>query len=44
MTAKLWLAATLCAAAGTLDPLAIVSPTVVVSADDRARLDRGELV
>ena len=44
MTGKLWAAALLCATTGTLDPLAIVAPTVVVSADDRARLDRGELV
>jgi hypothetical protein len=44
MTGKLWVAAMLCAAAGTLDPLAIVAPTVAVSADERARLDRGDVV
>ena len=45
MTRRLCVAAMLClTAAGTLDPLAIVAPTVTVSSAERARLDRGELV
>jgi hypothetical protein len=44
VTGKLWVAAVLCATMRTSDPLAIVAPTVAVSAADRVRLDRGELV
>jgi hypothetical protein len=44
MTARLLVAAVLCATAGTFDPLAIVAPTVEISAADRSRLDRGELI
>lgn len=44
MAGKLCLVVLLFAAASTMDPMAIVEPSVALSADDRGRLARGELV
>ena len=44
MAAKLCLVILAFAAASTMDPIAIVAPSVALSADDRGRLARGELV
>jgi hypothetical protein len=44
MAGKWWLVSLLVTAVGAIDPLAIVEPTVALSAADRLRLDRGELV
>ena len=44
MTGKWWLVSVLAAAVGATDPIAIVEPTIALSAADRGRLARGELV
>src|SRR5688572_10151287 len=44
MTGKLWRLACGLALARVLDPLALVEPVVSISAAERERLDRGELV
>lgn len=44
MAGKLWLVVCLLGAATAMDPLAIVEPSVGLSAVDRGRLARGELV
>lgn len=44
MAAKLWLLGLLFTAVSALDPGALLAPAVALSAADRARLDRGELV
>ena len=44
MAVKWWLCSVFIAASGAMDPLAIVEPSVALSAADRDRLGRGELV
>src|SRR5688572_32061288 len=44
MTVKLWLIGLALAATPVLDPLAVVEPAVALSAPERTRLGRGELV
>lgn len=44
MTVRLWFIGLVVVATPVLDPLTLVEPTVALSARERARLDRGELV